>query len=94
MSKVTSKLQVTVPKELADRYGIRPGSEIDWVPAGDTLRVIPAAAAAPAVDLAERSRLFDAATARQKKRQARVAVGHPKDRGWKREELYRRGVPR
>ena len=26
-SKVTSKLEVTVPKEVADRYGIRPGSE-------------------------------------------------------------------
>jgi AbrB family looped-hinge helix DNA binding protein len=93
MSKVTSKLQVTVPKEIADRYGIRPGSEIGWVPAGDTLRVIPEASAAP-VDLAERSRLFDAATARQKKRQGRVTSQHAKGRGWTREELYRRGLPR
>jgi bifunctional DNA-binding transcriptional regulator/antitoxin component of YhaV-PrlF toxin-antitoxin module len=25
MSKVTSKLQLTVPKAIADQYGIRPG---------------------------------------------------------------------
>ena len=28
MAKVTSKLQVTVPKALAERYGIRPGDDI------------------------------------------------------------------
>ncbi|MEK7258043.1 MAG: SUMF1/EgtB/PvdO family nonheme iron enzyme, partial [Bacteroidota bacterium] len=31
MAKVTSKLQVTVPKIIADQYGIRPGDEIEWV---------------------------------------------------------------
>jgi AbrB family looped-hinge helix DNA binding protein len=41
MSRVTSKLQVTVPKAIAERYGIRPGDEIDWVPAGDAIRVVP-----------------------------------------------------
>ena len=41
MAKVTSKLQLTVPKAIADRYGIRPGDELDWVPAGDAIRVIP-----------------------------------------------------
>ncbi|MGH7844250.1 MAG: AbrB/MazE/SpoVT family DNA-binding domain-containing protein, partial [Candidatus Binatia bacterium] len=35
MSKVTSKLQVTIPKDIAEAYGIQPGSEIHWVPAGD-----------------------------------------------------------
>ncbi|HEY1693793.1 MAG TPA: AbrB/MazE/SpoVT family DNA-binding domain-containing protein [Polyangiaceae bacterium] len=93
MSKVTSKLQVTVPKELADRYGIRPGSEIDWVPAGDSLRVIPGSAPSSS-DPAERLRLFDAATARQKKRQGRRPARRPADRGWKREDLYTRGLPR
>jgi AbrB family looped-hinge helix DNA binding protein len=29
MGKVTSKLQVTVPKAIAQRYGIRPGDEIE-----------------------------------------------------------------
>lgn len=30
MSRVTSKLQVTIPKALAGRYGIRPGDEVHW----------------------------------------------------------------
>ncbi|PZP64635.1 MAG: AbrB family transcriptional regulator, partial [Azospira oryzae] len=29
MAKVTSKLQVTLPKALAQRYRIRPGDEIE-----------------------------------------------------------------
>ena len=28
MAKVTSKLQLTVPKAIADQYGIRPGDEL------------------------------------------------------------------
>jgi AbrB family looped-hinge helix DNA binding protein len=95
MSKVTSKLQVTVPKEIADRYGIRPGSEIEWLAAGETLRVIPGPSR-PAVDAGERLRLFDAATERQRKRQARRTAPRKRqhDRGWTREGLYDRGVPR
>jgi bifunctional DNA-binding transcriptional regulator/antitoxin component of YhaV-PrlF toxin-antitoxin module len=91
---VTSKLQVTVPKEIADRYDIRPGSEIDWIPAGDTLRVVPAASHTSAVTPAERLRVFDEASARQKRRQAKHSVSRARDRGWKREELYARGVSR
>lgn len=97
MSKVTSKLQVTVPKEIADRYGIRPGSDLEWVPAGETLRVLPNAAAPVTGDVdasAERLRLFDAATARQKKREAKHPVKRAKNRGWKREDLYDRALPR
>ena len=42
MAKVTSKLQVTIPKALAERSGIRPGDDIDWSATGDTLRISPA----------------------------------------------------
>jgi AbrB family looped-hinge helix DNA binding protein len=96
MAKVTSKLQVTVPKVIAQQYGIRPGDEIEWVAAGDTIRVIPPGRSTPAVDLEFRLRLFDAATARQRKRQAsRVAGTTPRrGRGWTREDLYRRARPR
>jgi AbrB family looped-hinge helix DNA binding protein len=94
VSKVTSKLQVTVPKEVADRYGIKPGSEITWVAAGDTLRVVPGQVGSAAADPAERLRLFDAATARQKKRQAKAPRERSRDRGWRREDLYGRGLPR
>jgi AbrB family looped-hinge helix DNA binding protein len=39
ISKVTSKLQLTVPKRIADQYGIRPGDELQWTPAGESIRV-------------------------------------------------------
>jgi AbrB family looped-hinge helix DNA binding protein len=94
MSRVTSKLQVTIPKVIADRYGIRPGEEIDWVPAGDAIRVVPPARRIPrSKDSRERRvALFDQATERQRERQrgqARRRRG--KDRGWHREDLYGRG---
>ena len=41
MSKVTSKLQVTLPKAIAQAHGIRPGDEIEWASAGETIRVQP-----------------------------------------------------
>ena len=95
MAKVTSKLQVTVPKAIADHYGIRPGDEIEWIPAGDTIRVVPPGRTAPVADLELRLKLFDAATERQRQRQAgrrrrRVA----RERGWKRGDLYDHARPR
>src|SRR5258707_7463735 len=39
MPKVTSKLQLTVPKVIADQYGIRPGDELEWIPSGEGIRV-------------------------------------------------------
>ena len=94
MSKVTSKLQLTLPKALAAQYRIAPGDEVTWIPAGESLRLVPARAAIPKRELATRLKLFDAATVRQKKRnrlRAGVAGG---ERGWTREELYRRGNSR
>ncbi len=95
MSKVTSKLQVTVPKAIAHQYGIRPGDEIQWVAAGDAIRVVPAGRPAPVADLEARLKLFDAATVRQRLRQSgRPRRRASRDRGWKREDLYRRARPR
>ena len=96
MTKVTSKLQVTVPKVIADRYGIRPGDEIEWVAAGETIRIIHQGRHAPSADLPLRLRLFDAATRRQQKRQAARGVRAPVrgGRGWTREELYDRARAR
>ena len=91
MSKVTSKLQVTVPKSVADRYGIRPGDEIEWLASGDTIRVVPAGKKIEALSLAERLRRFDLATARQRKRNKRLHPAPARNRGWTREDLYRRG---
>ena len=39
-SQVTSKGQVTIPQVLRERYGFRPGTEIEFVPDGNTLRVV------------------------------------------------------
>lgn len=95
MAKVTSKLQVTVPKAIADRYGIRPGDEIAWQPAGAVIQILPSGKRAPALSPDARLKLYDAATARQRSRQRR----QPKrravtDRGWRREDLYDRGRAR
>ena len=64
MAKVTSKLQVTVPKVLADRYHIRPGDEIRFEAAGDVIRVIPPSTGTPTdgLHVSERLVLFDTAT--------------------------------
>jgi AbrB family looped-hinge helix DNA binding protein len=94
MSKVTSKLQVTIPKAIAERFGIAPGDEVQWEPAADAVRVV-AVKSLRRRDTASRLRLFDAATKRQRGRE----LSHPSSatdvgRGWTREELYERGSTR
>ncbi len=93
MAKVTSKLQVTVPKALAKRYDIEPGDEIEWEAAGDVIRVVPPRRKR-AGDLATRLELFDEATARQQARQRATPLTPATSRGWTREELYQRGRAR
>ena len=70
MAKVTSKYQVTVPRAIADQYHIRPGDDIDWLPAGEVIRVIPAGQQADDEDRESALRLFDQdqATERHRKR--------------------------
>ncbi len=107
MPKVTSKLQLTVPKAIADQYGIRPGDELKWIPAGDAIRVeLVGRKAKPSHDLTgeERLALFDANTKwldeiqadRLKAAKARGTRITRENRGWTREELYEdeRGLPR
>jgi|SRR6266850_178997 len=96
MAKVTSKLQVTIPKRLADQYGIKPGDEIEWKAAGDSIRVFP-----QRIDEHNRAtvelrlKMFDASVERQKKRERSQGKQlQVKDRGWKREDLYDRGRTR
>jgi AbrB family looped-hinge helix DNA binding protein len=99
MAKVTSKLQVTVPKIIAEQYGIRPGDDIEWIPAGDAVRVRKAAPQAQnraANAIARQLELFDLATQRQQARQAKAKRKPPRvrDRGWRREDLYDSGGAR
>jgi AbrB family looped-hinge helix DNA binding protein len=106
MPKVTSKLQLTVPKKIADQYGIHPGDELEWIPAGDSIRVELVRRKAKAgheLTTAERLALFDANTKWLDELQA-GQLKHAKakgtrltreSRGWTREELYEdRGFPR
>ena len=95
MAKVTSKLQVTLPKAIATQYRIRPGDEILWVASGDAIRVIPSRSELKAKDSpASRLKLFDRATERQRLRYRRRRSKAPAERGWTREELYDRGRTR
>ena len=95
MARVTSKLQVTIPKAIAERYGIEPGAEIEWLPAGEAIRVVPPTDREAGADRARRLRLFDSATLRQHVRQDGKQAGPATaDRGWSREDLYARGSAR
>jgi AbrB family looped-hinge helix DNA binding protein len=94
MAKVTSKYQVTVPKKIADAYHISPGDDIDWVPAGDAIRVIPPGNQVASQSHESRPRWFDQATERHRKRRSARATGRPLERGWRREDLYGRGRSR
>jgi AbrB family looped-hinge helix DNA binding protein len=94
MAKVTSKYQVTVPKKIADEYRIRPGDEIDWVPAGDAIRVIPPGKKTASQSHKLRLRWFDQATERHRKRRSPRNAERLADREWSREDLYGRGRSR
>lgn len=94
MSKVTSKLQVTLPKALAVAHGIRAGSEIEFVSNGEVIQVRRPARNQNALSRKERLRLFDEATRRQLARSAkRSGSGKAlRERGWTRDELYRDAI--
>jgi AbrB family looped-hinge helix DNA binding protein len=94
MAKVTSKYQVTVPKKIAVQYDIHPGDDIDWVAAGDVIRIVPADRSVSPDDRESRLRLFDRATERCRNRASVPETEQSGDRGWMREDLYRRGRSR
>ena len=88
MSKVTSKYQVSIPKTLAEKIGLRVGDELDWEEAAGTLRARPAGLAKAGFPVSDRLGLFDAATARQRKRDRAHRLPRGNGRGWSREDLY------
>ena len=98
---MTSKLQVTIPKAIADAHGIEPGAELEFESAGEVIRVRPKRRKRRTAATTVRAHLaaFDEATTRQVERDARLRREHPAlfetaERGWRREDLYDRGVPR
>jgi AbrB family looped-hinge helix DNA binding protein len=94
VGKVTSKLQVTVPKAVADRFNIKPGDELVWTAGPDSIRVTPARSRSRRLDPTTRLALFDRATARQREREAATPPRPGAQRGWTRDDLYDRGRPR
>lgn len=96
MAKVTSKLQITLPKRIANQFGIAPGDEIEFEATGDTIRIVLGKhKSTPRFSVEERLRLFDQATARQHRRAAimRLPTEASGARDWRREELYDRDKP-
>lgn len=109
MAKVTDELQIAIPQAIADRYGIRPGDEVEWAADEDGIRVIPTNGQRHnrhVRSVEERLTLFDEATQRQRHREAnpeeervetlveRPPKPHEIARGWRREDLYTRGRSR
>ncbi|MDH5255509.1 MAG: AbrB/MazE/SpoVT family DNA-binding domain-containing protein [Gammaproteobacteria bacterium] len=96
MPRITSKLQITIPKRLAEQVGLGPGDEVEFLAAGDGIRLVPAGRArADGLSTAERLRLFRAASKRQQARdKARPVARTGGGRGWTREDLYTRAKPR
>jgi len=94
MARVTSKRQVTIPKAIADRYRIVSGDEIEFLPAGDAIRVERTGAEHQGLGREQRLQRFDQATERQRARQKRPQRRTPDGRGWSREELYERADAR
>jgi AbrB family looped-hinge helix DNA binding protein len=91
MSKVTSKLQLTVPKVIADRYGIRPGDELEWMAAGESIRIELGRSPSTAVQQLtpeEKLELFDRGSERlnklqkEKMKRAGTAETAVNGRGW------------
>ena len=99
---MTSKLQLTVPKAVADQYGIRPGDELEWIPAGDSIRIVlvnKPQSARSRLSPEQRLEIFHQSMERQRLRNEKYYKEHgvPKkdaERDWKREDLYTRGFPR
>ena len=94
MAKITSKYQVTVPRKIADAYNIRPGDEIQWMPAGEVIRVLPPHRPSRADDRKSQLDVFDLASERHRKRGNPDKADRSRDRGWSREDLYVRGRSR
>ena len=93
VAKVTGKFQITLPRALVDRCGIRVGDALELRPIGRSIQID----RRPAHDATrlrqERLAHFDRATKRQQTRQTTGSVP-ARSRGWTREELYVRGRSR
>ena len=92
MSRVTSKLQVTLPKAIADSHNIRPGSEIQFESGIDCIRIVVGKSRIE-LPLEEKLRLLSEARKRQQLRNKNFRrPTKAAQRGWRRDDLYERGT--
>src|ERR1700740_1579705 len=94
MSKVTSKNQVSIPKAVAERHGIRPGTELEFVSIGDAIRVTKKTGRKHQVSSKERLQLFRQIWERIQAKGRPAKTGSSKERDWSRDELYAERVTR
>ncbi len=92
MAKVTRKFQVTLPKAVANQYGIEPGDELQFQPAGGHILISKASTQSESPSVQEQLRLFDNATARIKSKELDSPPTKSQEREWSREDLYQRGL--
>ena len=92
VSRVTSKLQVTLPKAIADAHDIRPGSEIQFESGIDCIRIVVGKSRSE-LSLEEKLRLLKEARIRQQSRNKKFRhPTKPVRRDSRRDDLYERGT--
>lgn len=99
MAKVTEKLQITLPKAVATKLGIGPGTELAVEAAGEVIRMRPVRPHPHSRDASLPLQDFDRATERQRQRDERLRATAGElfvnpVRGWRREDLYDRDLRR
>ena len=94
MAKITSKLQLTLPKRLAEQHGLAPGDEVRFESVAGVIRMVPAGTPPDVLGMDERLRLFNEASRRisQRSRGLPEMTAPSSGRGWTRDELYERGT--
>lgn len=91
MSRVTRDLEVKVPKDIVQQFGIKPGDEIEWHPEGDEIRLT-LSSPEKRLSVEERLAIFEESIRLQRVREQKLGSVEPaEDRGWTRDELYDRG---
>lgn len=92
MAKVTSKLQITLPKKLAEEHNIAPGDDIRFESAGGAIRIIHQQGIPTLLSREERLRLFNEASERTNARFQTLLISTQPGEGrdWTRDELYDR----
>lgn len=54
--RITSKGQVTIPKNMRDRFGLQPETEVEFIAEGDVLRLVHSSASRRGSKLVEKMR--------------------------------------